>query len=286
MLEQQILSLQEAGSHRKRQVISNVNQGRVISRLVLLFEPIEDLIGENNRCRALELSAEDDADEDEQLIEYTKEEQRTHRGYNLLVKNVSPIETKLVEFDTHELGVYFRELRKGAAGARGDDAANLKPSIINWIATLVETPAPALDPTTKSDRGFEHDATGRLLCPVDYQWEDTSVRQKIRDGHPDFPVTGDSWPSFLYPHARGDENDVEKGLLRSAILIKAYKFIFTSPTSAKDVDCEIGAEDHAAHPHKRARTHKAPTRGHIANIMRMKAVTPRSIAYVAVQVRG
>lgn len=47
-----------------------------------------------------------------------------------------------------------------------------------------------------------------------------SVRQNIRDGHPDFPVTGDGWPSFLYPGAKGDVNDVEKGLFRSAILVK------------------------------------------------------------------
>lgn len=67
---------------------------------------------------------------------------------------------------------------------------------------------------------------------------------------------------------------------------QAYKFIFTSPTSAKDVDCELDTEDHTVRPHKRPRNHKAPTRGHIANILRMKTVTPRSIAYIAVQVCG
>lgn len=35
---------------------------------------------------------------------------------------------------------------------------------------------------------------------------------------------------------------------------------------------------------KRARKHKAPTRGHVADILGMKTVTPRSIAYIAVQV--
>lgn len=47
-----------------------------------------------------------------------------------------------------------------------------------------------------------------------------SVRQYIRDGHPDFPITGDQWPSFLYPHARGDVHDLEKGFLKAAILVK------------------------------------------------------------------
>ncbi|KAF9464229.1 hypothetical protein BDZ94DRAFT_1162369, partial [Collybia nuda] len=161
----------------------------------------------------------------------------------------------------------------------------LKPAVISWITALFENPNPPLEPTTKSDRGFEHNATGRLLCPIDYNWDEIAVQQCIRDGHPNFSVTGDGWPSFLYPHAKGDVNDVEKGLLKSALLVKTYKFIFTSPTSAQDIDCELDAETQTPRSHKRARKHKAPTRGHIANILKMKAVTPRSIAYVAVQLR-
>lgn len=29
-----------------------------------------------------------------------------------------------------------------------------------------------LDPEVKDGRGFDHELTGRLLCPVDYDWED------------------------------------------------------------------------------------------------------------------
>jgi hypothetical protein len=47
-----------------------------------------------------------------------------------------------------------------------------------------------------------------------------STRQNIRDGHPDFLVTADSWPAFLYPHAKADANDMEHGLFQSAILVK------------------------------------------------------------------
>ena len=63
------------------------------------------------------------------------------------------------------------QLRKGAGGARGDDAANLKPAVINWIITLFDNTMPPLLPHTKSDRGFEHDVTGRLLCPIQYDWD-------------------------------------------------------------------------------------------------------------------
>jgi hypothetical protein len=37
-------------------------------------------------------------------------------------------------------------------------------------------------------------------------------------------VTGDAWPSFLYPHAKCDPEDVEKGLFKSAILLKVQLY--------------------------------------------------------------
>lgn len=47
------------------------------------------------------------------------------------------------------------------------------------------------------------------------------VRQDIRDGHEDFVVTGDSWPAFLFPHAKApDPKELEKGFFKSAILLK------------------------------------------------------------------
>lgn len=65
------------------------------------------------------------------------------------------------------------QLRKGAGGARGDDAANLKPAVVSWISDLLGTPVTIpLAPPSKVGRGFEHDDTGRLLCPVDYNWDD------------------------------------------------------------------------------------------------------------------
>jgi hypothetical protein len=47
-----------------------------------------------------------------------------------------------------------------------------------------------------------------------------SVRNRIREGHPDFIVTADSWPAFLYPHGLANEDQVDGGLFKSAILVK------------------------------------------------------------------
>jgi hypothetical protein len=46
------------------------------------------------------------------------------------------------------------------------------------------------------------------------------VRQNIRDGNPDFLGTADSWPAFLYLHAKANQNNMEHGLLQSAMLVK------------------------------------------------------------------
>jgi uncharacterized alpha-E superfamily protein len=44
-------------------------------------------------------------------------------------------------------------------------------------------------------------------------------------------------------------------------------------------------DEHVPSSKKRSRRNqKAPTRGHVANLLGMKAATPRSLAYVAVQV--
>ncbi|KAF8238278.1 hypothetical protein L208DRAFT_1243132, partial [Tricholoma matsutake] len=168
----------------------------------------------------------------------------------------------------------------------GDDAANFKPAMVSWIAGALGGPlSRLLPPTLKMDRGFEHDDTRCLLCPIDYDWGDPTVHAGIRDGSPSFIVMADSWPTFLYPKACGSIEDIEHGLFCNAILLKAFKFIFTSPSSAQDIECQEDVEEHALSTKKRRKNQKAPTCGHVATLLGMKMVTPRALAYVAVQLR-
>ena len=61
-------------------------------------------------------------------------------------------------------------------------------------------------------------------------------------------------------------------------IVQAFKFIFTSPSSVTEDDVEA--------PPRTKRRKKAPTatRSNVASLVGLRAVTPRSIAYVAVQV--
>lgn len=63
------------------------------------------------------------------------------------------------------------QLNKGADGACRDDALGLKAAVIPWLMALCPTPEPMPSMREKSGRGFYHPATGRLLCPVDYDWD-------------------------------------------------------------------------------------------------------------------
>ncbi|KAG1888622.1 hypothetical protein F4604DRAFT_1877202 [Suillus subluteus] len=78
-------------------------------------------------------------------------------------------------------------------------------------------------------------------------------------------VCGDQWPIFLYAHYVYNHDDPWSSLLRSRLLVCAYKHVFTSPSS---VDREPKAMWSS-----NARLHG------------MNSVTMASIAYIATQVR-
>lgn len=56
---------------RVRDITSYITQGRVISRLVSMFEPAEALVDENDRRQRIDLT--DDDDEDREPVQHTLE---------------------------------------------------------------------------------------------------------------------------------------------------------------------------------------------------------------------
>ncbi|KIK32750.1 hypothetical protein CY34DRAFT_18832 [Suillus luteus UH-Slu-Lm8-n1] len=152
---------------------------------------------------------------------------------------------------------------KGAAGARGDDTKTLKSAVLDWVTLNGAAIQPPLHRNSKIDRGFNHELTGSLLCPVGLDWKDAETRESLRSG--EMSVCGDQWPIFLYAHHVFDAEDPWCGLLRNRLLVCAYKHVFTSPSS---VDKESKA-----------------TRSGNARLHGMNSVTIASIAYVATQVR-
>jgi hypothetical protein len=69
------------------------------------------------------------------------------------------------------------------------------------------------------------------------------------------------------------------------LILQGYKAVFTSPSSAKDVEGDGDGAD-VIQNNRRARNPfcTIKVKKHVAQIIKMRKVTPRSIAYIACQV--
>lgn len=57
--------------------------------------------------------------------------------------------------------------------ARGDDSNKLKSACVEWVDRQFGTSEPRLMAHSKFERGFETANTGYLLCPGEYDWDNT-----------------------------------------------------------------------------------------------------------------
>ncbi|KAG1852374.1 hypothetical protein C8R48DRAFT_749840 [Suillus tomentosus] len=197
------------------------------------------------------------------LEDFPAEERREHRVFEQLLDSYPGLLERLKDGSKEEILHVGELIGKGAAGARGDDTKMLKSAILDWISPKGEGIRPPLHRNSKIDRGFNHDLTGSLLCPAGLDWNDPQTKENLQSG--EMMVCGDQWPVFLYAHHIYDPEDPWCGLLRSRLLVYAYKHVFTSPSS---VDREPKA-----------------TRSGNARLHGMNSVTIASLAYIATQVR-
>ncbi|KAG2103973.1 hypothetical protein BD769DRAFT_1361418 [Suillus cothurnatus] len=223
-LEEKLQVLESGQAVKKREINYIMSQGRAIRRMVTLFDGIEDLISENDRrC--------DNEDDDHDV---TVDQDRLQFGY-IVLNNVLPwFHQKASDMEHDDYTHMLKKLRQGADGARGDDTSKLKSLVPDWVNRELK-PNPLVDPEDKFCRGFTNDACGRLLCPTELDWNDPTVKAGIRDRVDGYVVTEMSWPAFLYAGYTADQDNLEEGLFKSKLLVQAFKAIFTSPSSAKEV---------------------------------------------------
>ncbi|KAG1843990.1 hypothetical protein C8R48DRAFT_818722 [Suillus tomentosus] len=180
-----------------------------------------------------------------------------------LIDSYPGLLARLTDGDEEDIIHVGELLGKGASGARGDDTKTLKSAVLEWLVPRGQPLIPPLSRNMKSDRGFNHEVTGRLLCPAGLDWSNAETKQSLKSG--EIAVRGDQWPVFLYSGYEYDPDDPWKGLLKSEILIFGFKHVFTSPSL---VDREP----------KAMRSGNAYLHG-------MKSVTKGSLAYIATQIR-
>lgn len=100
-------------------ITTSITQGRVICRLVSMFDSIDVLIDEGDRRRAI---ATDLIDSDEEtpesvhlfiiinLTNIINSQSRIFQGYELLLQNIPKVEEKLLSMEVDELVVYLRDV--------------------------------------------------------------------------------------------------------------------------------------------------------------------------------
>ncbi|KAG1844762.1 hypothetical protein C8R48DRAFT_750824 [Suillus tomentosus] len=199
--------------------------------------------------------------QDSPIEDFPADVRREHRVFMELVDSYPGLMDRLMS-DKEEDVIHVGELLgKGASGARGDDTKTLKSAVLEWLVPRGQAVIPPLSRNIKSNRGFNHDITGALLCPAGLDWSNAETKQSLKSG--ETAVRGDQWPMFLYAGYVYDSEDLWKGLLRSEILVFGFKHVFTSPSS---VDKEPKA-----------------TRSGNAYLHGMKSTTKGSLAYIATQ---
>ncbi|KAN0076869.1 hypothetical protein V8E55_010724 [Tylopilus felleus] len=188
-------------------------------------------------------------------------ESMTAQSITKLLWMVPGLEARLMESSEDEVIHVADLIQKGASGARANDTKGMKSTIVDWITPKGQSLNPHIPRNVKSGRGFNHERTGALLCLAGLEWANSDIKGKLMGGQ--IQVSGDQWPVFLYANNTNNAEDPWNGLLRSGLLVSAFKHIFTSPSS---VDQEPRA------------THSGNPRIH-----GMRSVTNASIAYVAMQ---
>ncbi|KDQ62872.1 hypothetical protein JAAARDRAFT_188517 [Jaapia argillacea MUCL 33604] len=166
----------------------------------------------------------------------------------LMPRVLEQIATSIEEY-TEELADL---LRTGQSKARSEDANSLRTAIIKWVPKSDNDKDLQITQKSKTGHGFHHSVY---------------ALQKGTAQINNAPVDGSEYPNFVYD---GKYNCLAPvvGFMKSPILVKAFKHIYTSPSSAQADKGES----------------QATCTGNAA-LHSMTSITPASLAYTACQVK-
>jgi len=259
--------------------------GRGIRKIISLFENLTSILDEADR-RIVEEEENFYSTEGAELTQNAEDIQRardrTFTAYKLLLRLVPQLKSVIQDPELTVLNTFLSNLQEGANGARSDDIKRIKEELANMVNSDYDPNLP-LKPKTRDGRGLQHDICGQLLAPIEFDWNNDEVRAKIRNNEDGYTLGGHYFITCLYPKGRANPELVERGFLRSRLLLQVYCSIFTSPSSSEGFDDE-NDDGPTRKKHKSGRQMNA-TKSHVASLLNMDGkVTGRSIAYAAVMV--
>ncbi|TFK21027.1 hypothetical protein FA15DRAFT_682285 [Coprinopsis marcescibilis] len=225
-------------THSNRATDPLMYHGRHFGHTIRAFCRIHTLLWHGiNTTIQLELGQLEEADLSEVNADETahvdnRSESKEYKIYCQLLGLSAKLEEQLMNGSETDIFTIANLLTKGASNSRSDDTRALKVIIVAWITPPNANLVPPLKGNVKTDRGFYHDMTGKLLCPATMNWEDTTVRNGLRSGQ--IIPNGDQWPLFLYQNHQYNHDKPWNGLMRGHLLIEAFKHTFTSPSSVEN----------------------------------------------------
>ncbi|KAJ3886672.1 hypothetical protein GG344DRAFT_81472 [Lentinula edodes] len=296
--------------------MSAMRRGRAIPKLVAVYEDIHTLLAQYDEYRQKGYHQLDsEGDDDDIDIEEKRRLQRGYVGIITLYKTVYPDFLKKIK---EPAGAHIiRELQTGANSSRAFDTSTVMKFVgdvlneevrrinqtklkeyqirlrahtesVTISGSASDLPTTSTEPvlelveefcvTSRDNRGLQNDVTGHLLCPAEFDWNDTAVRAAVRAFDPNYDFASSAHARCFYKDEDFDPNDLDKGFLQSYLLVQVYRLMFTSPSSTKDQPQDV--ENLPAS--KKKKTTGTNHRGNVAQIIHMNDVKPRSIAYAAV----
>ncbi|KAH9052208.1 hypothetical protein EDB87DRAFT_1692848 [Lactarius vividus] len=227
------------------------SKGKILGQCVEMWDTFYGILDQG-------VSRNPDIDED---FMHTDLDNQRYKKFRLLV-TVAPEMAKLLEkADSSGLtGPGFTKaldevIDTGHKRARRVDISGIRGAIGQWLGIIWEPASPAVWHLL----GFNHQTTGKFLCPVTLDWGDPNVRERLRRGLEE--LTSTDLPAFLWSNGTFSIEDPYKGFLRGSLLAMSYKHIFISPSSTKQAN--------------------KSTHGGNAALHGISFVTYESIAYVA-----
>ncbi|KAF9501633.1 hypothetical protein BDN71DRAFT_1500672 [Pleurotus eryngii] len=248
--------------------------GRIICRAIVLVPRINDYIADADRQVEGEADEEDIQDHDE------RDRRKCDRiAYQLLRKHIPELGKHLND-DIDVLYEFTAKLEFGASQGRSEDVFALKEAVADFINADLPTGNPRVGREDRVGRGFAHKVTGHLLCPIQYDWHDPEVRQKVQELHEAYPTHSSYFVNCLYKSNKGDPEHLEEGFLRNGLLVKVYLYIFFSHSSSAQLSIsDIENDKNFATCQSKA---KKATKKSVGQQLGLISVTPRTIAYAAV----
>ncbi|KAJ3568909.1 hypothetical protein NP233_g5398 [Leucocoprinus birnbaumii] len=255
--------------------------GRAVCRLVSCYEAPSILTKEADRRALAELEGTQVTPTTDEERELVRVQDRRFMAYRKLIE-VAPRVAELLKTPDAEdkLTNYLEQLELGISSARTDDNSRVKWEVALWLNDAFEPDKP-LRMKDRNNRGLQHDVCGRLLTPIEVDWDDLNMREAIRNGTSEFNINESYFLRCFYPDEGIDPNNVEHNFLRSRWLLLTFHAIFISPSVDEDQYIYPGEDEPPCKKQKHSKD--GTSKSNVACRIGMNGrVTSRVIAYTAV----